>query len=61
MFFPSYFQVSVTGGSAWEWNEERNLFYLHQFGTGQPDFNFRNPAVKEEFDASISAIMLLFV
>ncbi|XP_034250782.1 maltase 1-like [Thrips palmi] len=42
--------VSVTGGSAWEWNEERNQFYLHQFGTGQPDLNFHNPAVKEEFD-----------
>lgn len=42
---------SVTGGSAWEWNEERNEFYLHQFEAGQPDLNFRNPAVKEEFNS----------
>lgn len=42
---------SVNGGSAWEWNEERNEFYLHQFGTSQPDLNFHNPLVREEFSS----------
>jgi alpha-glucosidase len=32
----------------WEWNEERQQYYLHQFGAKQPDFNYRNPAVREE-------------
>lgn len=32
-------------GSAWEWNEKRGQYYLHQFAVEQPDFNFRNPAV----------------
>lgn len=41
-------QLSVLGGSAWEWNEDRKEFYLHQFAKEQPDLNFRNPEVKEE-------------
>ncbi|CAH0749326.1 unnamed protein product [Diatraea saccharalis] len=40
--------VSQFGGSAWEWNEERQQFYLHQFAVVQADFNFRNQAVKDE-------------
>ncbi|XP_023942984.2 maltase 1-like [Bicyclus anynana] len=40
--------VSQFGGSAWEWSEARRQFYLHQFAIEQPDFNFRNPAVKDE-------------
>jgi glycosidase len=38
----------VLGGTAWEWNEDRKEFYLHQFAKEQPDLNFRNPAVREE-------------
>jgi glycosidase len=38
----------------WTWNEERQQFYLHQFGVKQPDLNFRNPAVREEMKVSSS-------
>ncbi|XP_060802544.1 maltase 2-like [Amyelois transitella] len=40
--------VSLFGGSAWEWSESRQKYYLHQFATEQADFNFRNQAVKDE-------------
>lgn len=32
----------------WEWNEDRQQYYLHQFAVEQPDFNFREPAVRQE-------------
>ncbi|XP_035914171.1 maltase 1-like [Anopheles stephensi] len=41
---------SVFYGSAWEWSEIRQEYYLHQFEVGQPDLNFRNAKVIEEFD-----------
>ncbi|KAM8713399.1 hypothetical protein ACLKA7_013676 [Drosophila subpalustris] len=34
--------------SAWEWNEVRQQYYLHQFAVAQPDLNYRNPAVVAE-------------
>lgn len=33
---------ALIGGSVWEWCEERNQFYLHQFLSCQPDLNWRN-------------------
>jgi len=43
-------QLSVKGrGSAWEWSDLRKAFYLHQFSVDEPDLNFANPAVREEF------------
>ncbi|XP_065339898.1 maltase A1-like [Cloeon dipterum] len=42
--------LSVFGGSAWEYNKEREQFYLHQFLAGQPDLNYRNPRVTKEMD-----------
>ncbi|XP_011184391.1 maltase A3 [Zeugodacus cucurbitae] len=39
--------VSVFYGSAWQWHEGRQEYYLHQFDKKQPDFNFRNPEVRE--------------
>ncbi|MGO4907711.1 alpha-amylase family glycosyl hydrolase [Pseudorhodobacter sp. W20_MBD10_FR17] len=39
--------VSVFGGSAWEWDSRRRQYYLHNFLTSQPDFNFHNPDVQD--------------
>ena len=40
--------VSVFGGPAWTWHEEREQFYLHNFLKEQPDLNFHNPDVQQE-------------
>lgn len=42
--------LSVTGGSAWSWNDIRKEFYLHQFSLENPDFNFRNKDVVYYFE-----------
>ncbi|MGD9714081.1 MAG: alpha-amylase family protein [Thermomicrobiales bacterium] len=33
----------------WTWDEEAGAYYLHHFYPFQPDLNFTNPAVREEF------------
>ena len=38
---------SFFGGSAWQWCEEREQYYLHLFAKEQPDLNWRSPQVKE--------------
>ena len=40
--------ISIFGGPAWEWNEERKQYYLHTFLKEQPDLNWDNPAVRKE-------------
>ncbi|KAI2787868.1 Alpha-glucosidase [Penicillium oxalicum] len=37
---------SVFGGSAWEWDEESQEYYLHLFAIQQPDLNWENPAMR---------------
>ena len=43
----------IFGGSAWEWCEERQQYYLHTFATQQPDLNWENPDVRRAlYDAA---------
>ncbi|XP_047118890.1 maltase 2-like [Schistocerca piceifrons] len=37
--------LSLFRGSAWEWSEERQHFYLHSFTINQPDLNYRDDGV----------------
>ncbi len=39
---------SVFGGSAWEYDNETEEYYLHLFSKKQPDLNWDNPEVREE-------------
>jgi alpha-glucosidase len=41
---------STFGGSAWSFDEARGKHYLHLFAPEQPDLDWHNPAVKDEFD-----------
>jgi len=40
--------TSRFGGTAWEYNEETDEYYLHLFTKKQPDLNWDNPAVRKE-------------
>lgn len=39
---------STFGGSAWEYNEATQEYYLHSFAVAQPDLNWENPKVRKE-------------
>jgi alpha-glucosidase len=43
--------LSVFGGPAWTFDEQRGRYYLHLFAPEQPDLDWHNPAVETEFDA----------
>lgn len=36
------------GGSAWEFDETTNMYYLHMFSKKQPDLNWDNPELRKE-------------
>lgn len=38
--------VSIFGGPAWEYDENRKQYYLHNFLVEQPDLNYHNPDVQ---------------
>ncbi len=40
--------LGVFGGSAWEYEPNRDQYYLHNFLKEQPDLNWYNPEVQEE-------------
>ncbi|MBD1555821.1 alpha,alpha-phosphotrehalase [Vibrio sp. S9_S30] len=44
---------SKFGGSAWEFDESSNQYYLHLFAKEQADLNWENPQVREEVKAVI--------
>ncbi|MDO4522713.1 MAG: alpha-glucosidase [Eubacteriales bacterium] len=39
---------SCFSGSAWEWDEKTQMYYLHFFSKKQPDLNWDNPRVRDE-------------
>ena len=39
---------SCFGGSAWEYDGETQMYYLHLFSKKQPDLNWDNPKVRDE-------------
>lgn len=39
---------SCFGGSAWQYDEETAMYYLHLFSKKQPDLNWDNPKVRDE-------------
>ncbi|GHI00715.1 glycoside hydrolase family 13 protein [Neobacillus kokaensis] len=39
---------SVFGGSAWQYDETPDEYYLHLFSKKQPDLNWENPKLREE-------------
>lgn len=36
------------GGSAWEYDKETNMYYLHMFSKKQPDLNWENQTLRKE-------------
>ncbi|XP_050420932.1 maltase 2-like [Adelges cooleyi] len=51
---PNNWLSVFNSGSAWEWNEERQQYYLHQFLVKQPDLNYRCPTVVEDIKNTLS-------
>jgi len=45
--------LSVFGGSAWEWHEGRQQYFLHNFLASQPDLNFHCRAVQDQMLAEL--------
>jgi alpha-glucosidase len=39
--------LSLFGGSAWQWDSQRDQWYLHNFLREQPDLNFHEPQVQD--------------
>ena len=45
---PNNWASMFEGGTAWQWDEVRQEYYLHLFAIKQPDLNMDNPLVREE-------------
>jgi alpha-glucosidase len=46
---PNNWQAAF-GGPAWTWDEERHAYYMHNFAVEQPDLDWWNAQVRDEFD-----------
>lgn len=44
---PNNWAAILGGGSAWEWDEASQEYYLHLFAKEQPDLNWENPATRD--------------
>ena len=42
------------GRSSWEWDAETRQYYYHHFSVHQPDLNWYNPAIEQEFKEIVS-------
>ncbi len=42
------------GRSSWEWDPKTRQYYYHHFSVHQPDLNWYNPAIKQEFKDIVS-------
>lgn len=40
--------ISIFGGSAWQWDQTREQYYLHNFLSSQPDLNFHCDAMRAQ-------------
>jgi alpha-glucosidase len=49
---PNNWRSNFGGGSAWEWDEHTQEYYLHLFATEQPDLNWENPETRKAIYAS---------
>jgi alpha-glucosidase len=47
---PNNWLAAFGGGPAWTLDEERGRYHLHNFAPEQPDLDWWNPEVREEFD-----------
>jgi len=47
---PNNWRALFGGGSAWTLDPERGRYYLHNFAREQPDLDWWNPEVREEFE-----------
>jgi alpha-glucosidase len=47
---PNDWRSVFTAGSAWEYDSDRKRYYLHQFAPQQPDLDWWNSDVRDEFD-----------
>jgi alpha-glucosidase len=51
---PNDWRSIFTGGSAWSYDSKRKRYFLHQFAPQQPDLDWWNPGVRDEFDRILS-------
>jgi alpha-glucosidase len=47
---PNNWRAAFGDGPAWTWDEGRGAYYLHLFAPEQPDLDWWNEEVREEFD-----------